>query len=98
MLPHSGGEMKRDTIIEGDCIEELRKLPDGCADLAFADPPSNLQLGGGLTRPDQSLVDGVDDDWDKFADFAAYDAFTRQWLAAAKRALQPDRAIWVIGS
>ena len=72
----------RDKIIEGDCIEAMRTLPKGCADLVFADPPYNMQLGGELTRPDQSIVDGVDDEWDKFADFAAYDQFTRAWLDA----------------
>ncbi|HRK63150.1 MAG TPA: site-specific DNA-methyltransferase [Terricaulis sp.] len=88
----------RDTIIEGDCIAALKALPDGCADLVFADPPYNLQLGGGLTRPDQSVVDGVDDDWDKFDDFKAYDDFTRAWLSECQRILKPDGAIWVIGS
>lgn len=67
-------------------------------DLVFADPPYNLQLASKLTRPDQSLVDAVDDDWDKFADFAAYDAFTREWLAAARRAMKPTATIFVIGS
>ena len=90
--------MKRDVIIEGDCIAELAKLPDGCADLVFADPPYNLQLGGGLLRPDQSVVDGVDDDWDKFADFAAYDAFTRAWMSECRRVLKDDGALWVIGA
>ncbi len=88
----------KDKIIAGDCIEAMRALPDGCADLVFADPPYNLQLGGGLTRPDQSLVDGVDDEWDKFADFAAYDSFTRAWIGQAHRCLKDDGAIWVIGS
>jgi modification methylase len=87
-----------DTIIEADCIEALRALPDGCADLVFADPPYNLQLGGNLTRPDQSIVDGVDDDWDKFDDFAAYDAFTKAWMSEARRCLKPDGALWVIGA
>ncbi len=87
-----------DQIIAGDCVAEMAKLPDGCADLVFADPPYNLQLGGGLTRPDQSKVDGVDDAWDQFEDFAAYDRFTRDWLSAARRCLKPDGALWVIGS
>ena len=87
-----------DRIIEGDCIEAMRALPDACADLVFADPPYNLQLGGGLTRPDQSVVDGVDEAWDKFEDFAAYDAFSRAWLKEARRILKPNGAIWVIGS
>ena len=65
----------------------MNKLPEACVDLIFADPPYNLQLEGGLSRPDQSRVDGVDDDWDKFADFASYDSFTRNWLAAARRVM-----------
>ena len=67
-------------------------------DLIFADPPYNLQLKGDLHRPDNSLVDAVDDHWDQFSSFATYDAFTRDWLAAARRLLKPNGAIWVIGS
>ncbi|MDX2238657.1 MAG: site-specific DNA-methyltransferase [Hyphomonadaceae bacterium] len=90
--------VKRDQIIAGDCVAGLKALPDACVDLVFADPPYNLQLGGGLTRPDQSVVDGVDDAWDKFEDFAAYDRFTRAWLTQCRRVLKDDGAIWVIGS
>lgn len=85
-------------IIAGDSIDVLRSLPDSFADLVFADPPYNLQLGGDLTRPDNSRVDGVDDDWDRFDSFGDYDKFTRDWLAEARRILKPDGAIWVIGS
>ena len=70
----------KDEILIGDCIEELRRLPESCADLVFADPPYNLQLEGALSRPDQSVVDAVDDDWDKFASFGDYDRFTREHL------------------
>jgi modification methylase len=87
-----------DTILVGDCIAHMNALPAGSVDLIFADPPYNLQLEEGLTRPDQSHVDAVDDDWDKFESFAHYDAFTRGWLAAARRVLKPNGAIWVIGS
>lgn len=87
-----------DTILVGDCIEHMNALPAGSVDLIFADPPYNLQLEEGLTRPDQSRVDAVDDDWDKFDSFAHYDQFTRAWLKAARRLLKPDGAIWVIGS
>lgn len=86
------------SVLVGDSIERLRSLPDSSVDLVFADPPYNLQLGGDLTRPDNSRVDGVDDDWDKFASFEHYDRFTRDWLAEARRVLKPDGAIWVIGS
>ena len=87
-----------DQIVVGDCIESMNALPPNSVDLIFADPPYNLQLGGDLTRPDNSHVDAVNNEWDKFASFAAYDEFTRNWLKAARRILKPDGAIWVIGS
>ncbi len=87
-----------DTILTGDCIELMATMPSGSVDLIFADPPYNLQLQGPLHRPDNSLVDAVDEDWDRFADFEAYDRFTRAWLTEARRLLKPDGAIWVIGS
>jgi len=86
------------TILDGDCIEVMNSLPASSVDLIFADPPYNLQLKGDLHRPDNSKVDAVDDDWDQFASFEVYDKFTRAWLAAARRLLKPDGAIWVIGS
>lgn len=88
----------RNAILSGDCVALLRGLAAESVDLVFADPPYNLQLANRLTRPDQSVVDAVDDDWDKFADFGAYDAFTRDWLAAARRAMKPTATIFVIGS
>ena len=86
------------SILDGDCIEVMHSLPEASVDLIFADPPYNLQLRGDLHRPDNSKVDAVDDAWDRFGSFAAYDRFTREWLAAARRLLKPDGAIWVIGS
>jgi modification methylase len=73
-------------------------LPKSSVDLVFADPPYNLQLEGALARPDQSLVDGVDEEWDKFSGFDEYDAFTRRWLTAVRRLLKPAATIVVIGS
>src|SRR3982751_128943 len=87
-----------DAVLVGDCIEELKKLPDRSVDLVFADPPYNLQLGGELLRPDNSKVDAVDDHWDRFDSFEAYDSFTRAWLKECHRVLKPNGAIWVIGS
>ena len=94
----TAGGLPLDTILPGDCIEVMQGLPEASVDLIFADPPYNLQLKGELHRPDNSRVDAVDDDWDRFSSFAAYDEFTRAWLAAARRVLKPDGAIWVIGS
>src|SRR5688572_8659823 len=95
-----------DRVLVGDCIELMRRLPEASVDMVFADPPYNLQLGGELLRPDNSRVDAVDDEWDKFEDpsdplgtsFARYDAFTRAWLKAARRVLKPEGTLWVIGS
>jgi modification methylase len=85
-------------IIPGDCIEAMRTIPDASVDMVFADPPYNLQLGGDLSRPDGSHVDAVTNDWDKFASFATYDQFTRDWLTEARRVLKPEGSLWVIGS
>jgi modification methylase len=85
-------------IVTGDCIAELGKLPAASIDLVFADPPYNLQLQRALKRPDNSRVDGVDDAWDKFSSFAAYDEFTRAWLLACRRVMKRSATLWVIGS
>ncbi len=99
MTKHESGAMlPLNQIIDGDCIEVMNSLPAGSVDLIFADPPYNLQLKGDLHRPDNSHVDAVDDHWDQFDSFAVYDKFTREWLAAARRILKKDGAIWVIGS
>src|SRR5690606_28913568 len=85
-------------ILVGDCVALMSALPPGSVDMIFADPPYNLQLKGELRRPNDTVVDGVDEEWDRFEDFATYDRFTRDWLAAARRALKPDGTLWVIGS
>ena len=87
----------------GDCVELMASMPDGCVDMIFADPPYNLQIGaeygkGPLHRPNQSVVDGVDEAWDKLGGFSDYDAFSRAWLEQARRILKDDGAFWVIGS
>ncbi len=91
-------ELPLDQIMRGDCIELMQTLPPASVHCVFADPPYNLQLRGELRRPDDSLVDAVDDDWDQFTDFAAYDAFTRAWLAECRRLLRKDGTLWVIGA
>src|SRR6201998_3416195 len=82
----------------GDCVAEMSKLQAGSVDLVFADPPYNLQLKGDLKRPDESHVDAVNDDWDKFDSFSSYDDFTRAWLLACRRIMKPSATLWVIGS
>ena len=96
--PPAPRALPRNEILVGDCVASLNSLPAESVDLVFADPPYNLQLEGALSRPDQSVVDAVDDDWDKFSSFADYDAFTREWLAATRRVMKRDATIFVIGS
>ncbi len=88
----------KNKIINGDSLEELKKIPRETFDLIFADPPYNLQLKSELTRPDRSKVSAVNDKWDKFENFKNYDDFTYEWLSECKRILKKDGAIWVIGS
>ena len=87
-----------DQVLLGDCVQIMNALPEASVDMVFADTPYNLQLRGELERPDMSRVDGVDEAWDRFDDLAAYDRFTHEWLAAAKRVLKPNGSLWVIGS
>ncbi|MBE0533173.1 MAG: site-specific DNA-methyltransferase [Rhodospirillales bacterium] len=85
-------------ILVGDCVALMKDLPEESVDVVFADPPYNLQLGGDLLRPNNTTVDGVDDEWDHFDDLATYDGFSRAWLAEARRLLKPNGTLWVIGS
>jgi len=94
----AASELPLGQILQQDCVAAMASLPDSCVDMVFADPPYNLQLGGELFRPEGSRVDAVDDDWDKFDTFQAYDDFTRAWLKEARRILKPNGTLWVIGS
>src|SRR5262245_1136928 len=85
-------------ILHGDCIDVMKQIPDASIDLIFSEQPYNLQLQNALWRPNMTRVDAVTDEWDKFDDFAAYDAFTRDWLAACRCVLKPNGALWVIGT
>jgi modification methylase len=90
--------LPRNEILPGDCLEVMKSLPARSIDLIFADPPYNLQLAGDLHRPNNTRVNGVEEDWDKFSSFSEYDKFTKAWLLEARRLLKDDGAIWVIGS
>ncbi|ABC24005.1 site-specific DNA-methyltransferase [Rhodospirillum rubrum] len=90
--------LRTNRIYQGDSIEVMRSLPSASIDMIFADPPYNMMLGGELLRPDNSRVDGVDDEWDRFESQRAYAEFTRSWLREARRLLKDNGTIWVIGS
>ena len=90
--------LKKNQIIYGNSLEILKSFPDKSIDLIFADPPYNLQLKDTLYRPDQTTVEAVTDDWDKFEDYNKYDKFSMEWLTECKRILKDGGALWVIGS
>lgn len=92
------GSLAINTIHQGDCVALLKQIPDNSVDLIFADPPYNLQLNGELTRPNQTKVDAVNDEWDKFASMGIYDTFTNDWLRECRRVLKSTGSIWVIGT
>jgi len=91
-------KMPVDDILSGDNVQLLSSLPEKSVDLIFADPPYNLQLQNELWRPNMTKVDAVDDEWDQFGDFGAYDRYTEEWLSGCRRVLKDTGTIWVIGS
>ncbi len=91
-------ELPLDQLLLGECVQIMRMLPAASIECVFADPPYNLQLRGELRRPDDSVVDGVDEEWDRFSDFSEYDRFTRDWLGECRRVLRKDGTLWVIGA
>ena len=86
------------TTVLGNCLKELKKIPDKTSNFVFADPPYNMQIGETLRRPDASKVKGVNDKWDQFKSFKHYDDFCKSWLIECKRILKDNGSIWVIGS
>ena len=88
----------KNQILLGNCLKILKKIPDKSVNLIFADPPYNLQLKDTLYRPDQTTVEAVTNDWDKFDTYASYDKFCLSWLKECKRVLKDGGALWVIGS
>ncbi len=85
-------------VLVGDCLDLMATMDEASVDMVFADPPYNLQLDGTLLRPNNTAVDGVDQAWDRFDGFAAYDRFTAAWLSAVRRVLKPEGTLWVIGT
>lgn len=96
-VPGQVYDLNQSWVVRGDCREVLAGLPDRCVDLIFADPPYFLQLQNELRRPNNTVVDAVDDDWDQFADYGEYDAFLRSWLRECQRVLTDRGTLWVIG-
>lgn len=88
----------KNNIIVGDSVEQLKLIPDETIDMIFADPPYFMQTEGELLRTDGTKFLGVEDEWDKFSSYNAYDEFCFNWLKECKRVLKKNGTIWVIGS
>lgn len=87
-------------IIHGNCLEEMKKIPDNSVDLIFADPPywMRVDLKNKLKRPEGDEFFGCDDEWDNnFETMQDYEEFTYQWLTECQRILSKNGSIWVIG-
>jgi len=71
-----------DSLIWGDALKVLPKLPDAIADMVFLDPPYFLQLPPKrlLRWTVKTLVEGVNEEWDKFESFEDYDRFIESVL------------------
>jgi DNA modification methylase len=70
-----------DAIHHGDCVAHLKSLPDGCAQLAFADPPFNI---------------GYDYDvYDDSLESEKYLAWCKQWISELQRVLIPTGTFWL---
>ncbi|MBI5409920.1 MAG: site-specific DNA-methyltransferase [Nitrospirae bacterium] len=69
-------------LINGDCFEELDKLPDNTIDFCFADPPYNLN------KKYESWNDGID--------IQTYFEWCDKWLNSLARILKPGRTLAVL--
>lgn len=69
------------TIINGDCIEVMKSLPEGCIDLVVTSPPYNANIKYDVYDDGLSM----DDYWN----------FTTDWLKQAFRVLKDDGRIAV---
>ena len=88
------------SVILGDALKVLKKFPSEIFDMVFIDPPYFLQLPKKELRrwKVKTIVQGVDDDWDKFSSFEEYDNFIRDLLHEIKRVMKPNTTIWVIAT
>ena len=102
-LEHEGNYTKlelKDTIILGNALDVLAKLPSALFDMIFIDPPYYLQLSNkSLKRWNvKTTVEGVNDEWDNFKSFKEYDTFITKVLTEVKHLMKPQATIWVIGT
>jgi DNA modification methylase len=90
----------RNKVILGDALKVLKKIDKEVFDLVFIDPPYFLQLPKKELRrwTVKTIVEGVNDEWDKFSSFQEYDNFITNLLSEVKRVMKSNATIWVIAT
>lgn len=92
------------TIINTECVAEMRTFPDSSIDLIIADPPYNLSKGGEWKWDNSVELHGMGGNWNKVMQewdnftFETYMIFTKAWLTEAKRILKPTASMWIFGT
>jgi site-specific DNA-methyltransferase (adenine-specific) len=69
------------TIVEGDCVKSMSKLPADCVDLAFADPPFNIGYEYDVYHDKQERD--------------VYLAWTQGWIEEVFRVLKSSGTFWL---
>lgn len=90
----------KNKVILGDTFKVLKKIDEESVDMVFIDPPYFLQLPNKELRrwTVKTVVEGVNDKWDKFGSFEEYDEFIRKLLTEVKRVMKLKATIWVIAT
>jgi len=90
----------RNKVILGDAFNVLKKIDDEIFDMVFIDPPYFLQLPNKELRrwTVKTIVEGVNDEWDKFSSFQEYDDFITRLLSEVKRVMKRTATLWVIAT
>ncbi len=90
----------RNKVILGDTFQVLPRIEDEVFDMVFIDPPYFLQLPNKELRrwKVKTVVEGVNDEWDKFSSFQEYDEFIKKLLTEVKRVMKKTATIWVIAT
>lgn len=84
-------------LFQGDVVEVLNRLPEGCVDLIFADPPYNLS-NDGFTCHAGKRVSVNKGQWDVSRGIEADFQFHYNWIAACRRVLRPNGSLWISGT
>lgn len=81
----------------GDCVKIMTTMPEESVDLIFADPPYFLSRGG-ITCKSGRMAPVDKGEWDRTDAVGDIHEFNLAWLAACRRVLAPDGAVWISGT